>query len=592
MSRRVEVSEEGDLLIIEFPYDRKLLDVVRSLPARRFNPDLKHWYVPIKHMEVVVGRLATQGFEIGETLAERLLEQGMFIEELEKQAERMHRPFLQEERLPPGTWTVAKLNHEVHQILKEAFREEIWIAAEVQSFERNRRRGHAFFELVHRPYQGADPSARVSAVMWGEHREKIEHALREDGADVRLRDGLMVRFLAKADFYTGQGRYQLSVSDIDLAYTSGTIHQNREAILRELDELELLNLNVARPMPAVPLRVGLITSDESDAYADFIDELRTSGFGFEVSFFPAHVQGAHTERSVLGALRYFARHAADFDVVVIARGGGARSDLAYFDTRAIGEAVCRHPVKVLVGVGHQRDQCLLDFIAHSEKTPTAAGQALVSCVAHYMERQYDVQDRMLHATRHKIAQTGAELDATVEHGLRIMAHRLEHYERKMERFTAQFERVGRQRLEREQRRFERVARGIPGAASSRHKIAGVKLDYATQRLENSPRARVFSRRQRDLTQHQQRLERIARGRLEQANHRLERAEALHRVLDPARVLERGFAMVRDQEGRLMRHSGEVKTGEVVTVAWSDGTKKAKIMANSKRKTTTKGSKKT
>lgn len=597
MSRRqIELSEHDEHVIIEFPYDRKLLDVVRSLPARRFNPDLKHWFVPSKHVEVVVGRLAAHEFEIGERLGEMLLEKGMFIEELSRQAERMHRPFLQEERLPPGTWTVAKLNHEVHQILKEAFREEIWIAAEIQSFDRNRRRGHAFFELVHRPYQNADPSARVSAVMWGEHREKIEQALSEDGANVRLRDGLMVRFLVKADFYTGQGRYQLSVSDIDLAYTSGTIHQNRESILRQLDEMELINLNVSKELPDVPLRVGLITSDESDAQADFIDELKSSGFGFDVGFFPSHVQGAHTERSVLGGLDYFARHAAHYDVVVIARGGGARSDLAYFDTRAIGEAVCRHPVKIVVGVGHQRDQCLLDFIAHSEKTPTAAGQAIVTRVSHYMERQYELQDRMIQAAQHRVARTQVEMNVQIEHALRVMTHRLEHYERKMERFTAQFARVGRQQLDREGRRFDRVARGIPQAASALHKVSSVKLDYAARRLEQSPRARVFDRRQRDLRAHQERLERLTRDRLWQATRRVERAEALQRLLDPKRVLERGFALVRRKEAELVRLTSEVSAGDELTIEWSDGSQHVRVeglpaSTSTRKKPTKKRSKK-
>lgn len=312
MSRRLELAEER--VVIEFPYDRKMVELVRSLPGRRFNPTEKTWSVPSQHMEQVVGRLVPHGFELGEELTFALIEMGVVIEELARDVARAHKPFLDEERLPAGTWTVAKLNHEVQQVLRGAFREELWIAAEIQSFDRNRSRGHAFFELVHRPFQGADPSARVTAVMWSDDREHIEQTLADDGGGVRLRDGLMVRFLAQPDFYTGQGRYQLNVSDIDLAYTSGTIHQNREAILRALNEEGLVDLNASKPLVDVPLRVALITSDESDAYADFVDELRLSGYGFQVGFFAAHVQGAHAEESILKALRYFEKHADEYEI--------------------------------------------------------------------------------------------------------------------------------------------------------------------------------------------------------------------------------------------------------------------------------------
>ena len=493
MTRRIEICEQSERVLIEFPYDRKLLDVVRSLPSRRFDREHKRWSVPLEQMEAAVGRLTPHGFELGELVSAALTERGLLLCELERQSRREFQPFLDEARLPPGTWTIASLNREVSDLLRGAFREEFWVAAEIQSFDRNRRGGPAFFELVHRPFLGADPSARVSAVIWPEERAAIEQALKEDGAAVTLRDGLMVRFLARADFYAAQGRYQLSISEIDLAYTSGTIHQNREVILRHLDEQGIINENAGKALQAVPLRVGLITSQGSDALADFIDELRSSGFGFQIGFFPTRVQGAQTEAGVLSALAHFNRHAEAYDVVAIVRGGGARSDLAYFDTVAIGEAICRHRLKVIVGVGHQRDQCLLDFIAHSEKTPTAAGQALVARVQEYIERQNEVEQRLIAATRHRLEQRQAQLGLEAERALRVMGHRLEYYARKVERLGERFEAQTTRRLEREARRFERISRAIPQSARARLQIARVERDFLSRRLEKSPpRARQSS----------------------------------------------------------------------------------------------------
>lgn len=583
MSRTIEL--DGDVVIIRFPFDRKVLDVVRSLPARRFHANEKYWYVPAQHMEQVIGRLMPHGFELGEALMVWLVEQEILVEDLERLARRAHKPFLDEERLPAGTWTVAKLNHEVQQILRDAFREELWIAAEIQSFDRNRRSGHAFFELVHRPYQGADPSARVHAVIWAPDREKIERALDEDGGGVRLRDGLMVRFMARADFYTGQGRYQLTVSDIDLAYTSGTIHQNRENILRELSSEGLIDLNVSKPLVDVPLRVALITSDGSDAYADFVDELRLSGYGFQVGFFAAKVQGAHAEQSILEALRYFAAHADHYDVLVIVRGGGARSDLAYFDTQAIGEAVCRHPLKIVVGVGHQRDQCLLDFIAHSEKTPTAAANAIVEQVVDYLERQYDVQDRILREAEHRIEQERARLSQQIEHALRVMDKTLDQVHRRLDRVALQVVSGVQEKLDKEQRGVERVMQKILQSASGLTRIASVRQGYLAERLTQSTRARVLGRQRASLERQQERLIRAATSRYTRASAALDLASERARLLDPKRVLERGYALIwRGEEvgESFVRHGEGLEVGESLTIQWADGTREVEVKSAQER----------
>ncbi len=575
MSRRLELAEER--VVIEFPYDRKMVELVRSLPGRRFNPTEKTWSVPSQHMEQVVGRLVPHGFELGEELTFALIEMGVVIEELARDVARAHKPFLDEERLPAGTWTVAKLNHEVQQVLRGAFREELWIAAEIQSFDRNRSRGHAFFELVHRPFQGADPSARVTAVMWSDDREHIEQTLADDGGGVRLRDGLMVRFLAQPDFYTGQGRYQLNVSDIDLAYTSGTIHQNREAILRALNEEGLVDLNASKPLVDVPLRVALITSDESDAYADFVDELRLSGYGFQVGFFAAHVQGAHAEESILKALRYFEKHADEYDVLAIVRGGGARSDLAYFDTRAIGESVCKHPLKVVVGIGHQRDQCLIDFLAQSEKTPTAAADAIVEQVEYYLERQYSLQDRVLREAEHIIKEEGIRLEQQVERALRVMTHELEHVERKVDRVAGQVARATRVRLEQEHLGVERVWQKIEQSALSSARMARFKQAYLQERLSQVPGSHTIKRQSRELERYQERLLRVSKASIKTASVKVDRAAERQRLLDPRRVLERGFALIRNaKDDTVIRSAEDTSTNQELVIKWSDGEKKVKV----------------
>lgn len=565
MARVIDIEADASRLSISFPYNRELVDLVRALPSRWFDRESRFWYVPLKEADEVVGRLRNHKFELSEALHAFFAERGVDLDELTAQAKQTHKPFIQPEMLPPGTWTVDRINHKVQEVMRDTFREELWLASEIQSFDRNRRRGHAFFELVHRPHQGGDPSARVSAVLWQDDRERIERALLEDGGDVRLRDGLIVRFLVKPDFYTGQGRYQLTVSDIDLAYTTGTIHQNREAIIRQLDAAGILDKNVSLPFPIMPLRIGLITSDGSDACADFLHELERAGFGYQVTLYPANVQGAKTERSVLRALADFARHAEDFDAVAIVRGGGARSDLAYFDTAAIGKAVCEHPLKVVVGVGHQRDMCLLDLVAHSEKTPTAAAQFFVERVRTYLLAQHELSDHIFLRAQSILRDAKDDVALRSERALRVIGSEVEEHERSLDRLAYAISTQSRSRLASARHRFARLAHSVPAAASRRVDVAQTRMSYARKRVELERVRRTLDKREEALIRAQRKLERVPTRALGKIENTLEqRAEQL-RLLDPRRVLERGFALVINAAGEVVRTQQDVSEGERLRV---------------------------
>ena len=571
MSRRLDIEMEQERIWIEFPFDRGVLEVVRSLPRRQFDRVSKHWWAPLEMAGEVVGRLMGHDFVLSEALGLFLQAQGLVLEDLVRQTRRDHKPFIQEGLMPEGTWTVSTLNQRVQEILRDAFREEVWVASEIQGYDRNRAHGHAFFELIHRPYQGGDPNARITAVVWQEERERIEALLAEDGAGVRLRDGLVVRLLGRVDFYTGQGRYQLTVTGIDLAYTAGTIHQNREAILRHLAELDLLEQNASMPWPLVPRRIGLITSEGSDAYADFVHELARSGLGFEVTLYPVSVQGAKTEASVLEALEYFATRAHRYDAVAIVRGGGARSDLAYFDTKAIAQAVCCHRLKVVVGVGHQRDVCVLDFIAHSEKTPTAAAAAFVTRLGQVLEHTYRVEEAILERASAQLAGAKDQVRFRSEHALRVIEHALGQQARQLSRMTFDISTRARGQVERGRRQLEQAGQQAGQAARGRVERARARADYDTASLSGPRLRRVVARKREGLGALEARLSRASKAQVSRARGEVELGSQTLRLLDPKRVLGRGFAWVRRAGGgELVKEVGEVEVGEKVEVELATG----------------------
>jgi exodeoxyribonuclease VII large subunit len=545
MSRLIDIEHEAQRVCIIFPFDRKLLPVVRSLPERWFDGGTKNWYVPLKHVQHVIGKLSNHHFKLSSDLRSYCEEHLDPVDELLAADGPQDGGPLE---VPDGTYSISELNEEAKLALREKFSDDVWLVGEVQSYDRNRPGGHAYFELVERLAADEDPVARIRAVVFREDRQQIIDALQGAPEAIRLRDGLAVRLSGRVDLYAPQGAYQFIVRGIDPAYTTGEIHQNRERIIKRLEKLGIREDNQKLAWPACPLRVGLITSYESDAYNDFVHELERSGLGFELTVHNANVQGSRTEASVLRGLDYFAGRADDFDVVVIVRGGGSRSDLAYFDTEAIGKAVCEHPLKIVTGVGHQRDQCLLDFISDSQKTPTAAANACVNRVSDFLERAEglfaQIAERAVDSAdteMGRLRQASVQLERAVERCLKIESRRLG-------RVRSEVIFAAKDRMIEGTRHLDRHERAVASAALSKLGSERQKLAFATKQLSADRLERRFQRDLRQLDTWMRRLQRGGKKALTDHERRLDEHIQRLRLLDPQRVLERGFAIVETDAG--------------------------------------------
>ena len=563
--RRIGIEIETERLRIEFPFDRSLVQTVKTLPQRRWDPDQKAWYVPFDHIERVFDTLLDHHFKISHQLRDYCRENHKPIDEIIDGDGEPSGPI----PVPPGTLTVSELNLEAKAVLEEAFDESVWLVGEMQSYDRTKDWRHAFFELVERPSEDADPIAKIQAVMFQRDRERIETKLEGASDDIRLRDGLAIRAKGDVEIYPQSGSYQIVIRDVDPTFTTGKIQQNRQQILDRLEEKGIREKNRELAWPICPLRVGLITSHGSDAHEDFLNELESSGFGFDLTVHHAYVQGDRTEESVLRALEYFEDRAEDFDVVVIVRGGGARSDLAYFDTDAIGEAVCEHPLKVVCGIGHQRDVCLLDHICASQKTPTAAGRTLVERVDAFAARVDEAIEGILDGAERRVRDSRERLGRlSVELGHRV-DRRLNHEERRLADLRSSLSHGARDRLEEERRRVEGAARSLPQLARSASRREKQRLHYVRRRLRPEALRRRFDRESKDLRQLRRRLERAVHARLEREDERLERLAERLRLLDPQQILDRGFSILWN-DGEVVRKPDQAPAGEQLDVRLADG----------------------
>ena len=277
----------------------------------------------------------------------------------------------------PKHYTLYELNSLVRQAIDKSLTQEYWVMAELSEVRENR--GHCYMELIEKAENTNTPTARASAKCWVSTwqmvRPHFEHVTGE-----RVRPGMKLLLQVYPQCHEAYG-FSWIVTDIDPTFTLGDMARRRAEIIRQLKEMGVWELNKELPLPLFTQRIAVISSDTAAGYGDFCRQLIDNeyGFKFTVRLFAATMQGENVERSVIAALDRINAEIDSFDCVVIIRGGGATSDMSGFDSLPLAENVANFPLPVITGIGHDRDECILDMISHTRvKTPTAAAALLIS----------------------------------------------------------------------------------------------------------------------------------------------------------------------------------------------------------------------
>jgi exodeoxyribonuclease VII large subunit len=259
-------------------------------------------------------------------------------------------------------------------LLLDATKKTFWVRAQLVSDKGNRQGGHFYGELVDIDDNG-QTLAKMRVVIWRAEYQKIRQKLLDDGQPDALNGNREICVYCAVRFHEVYG-LQLQVFDVDPTFGESHIDRNRRQILEKLQREGLLDKNKATVLVAAPLRIGLITSANSAACADFTKTLGASPFSFKTLLVAAAMRGQASEGEVVAAIRTLV--ASRVEVICPVRGGGSPLDLACFDSEAIGRAIANCPVPVWVGIGHEIDLTVPDFVAHtSHKTPTAVAEGLV-----------------------------------------------------------------------------------------------------------------------------------------------------------------------------------------------------------------------
>ena len=403
----------------------------------------------------------------------------------------------------------------------------VWVRGEIQTIS-DHRSGHCYMDLVDPDSsRGRErPVLKVNCwrTTWGPIRRMLA------GQGVTLQPGMVVTLRGRVELYAARSQVNFVAAEIDVSALLGRMAAQRAALLKTLETEGLLRRNAGLPVPEVPLVVGLVASPRTEGFEDFLGQLAGSGLAFVVRLAPVQVQGPRAPASIAAALAAVARSACDLTVVV--RGGGAKADLAAFDTEIVARAVADHPLPIWTGIGHTGDQSVTDLVANRAFiTPTACGQELVRRVAAFHETVADAGVRLrhraieameqartghLHARRRLVGSARGQLR---HHGERIVGH----------------------------------ARRL-GVHAHRHVEDGrALLERRVGRLGTLSVAAV--------DRHEERL------------HSLRR---LIGAYDLERQLERGYSLTLDDDGRIVRSVSSLRVGQRLHTRFADGSVHSRV----------------
>lgn len=271
-----------------------------------------------------------------------------------------------------------ELNNLIRGVLSNTFDQLFWIRAEMSDVRINQN-GHCYLEFIEKDSSNKTVTAKARGSIWSNVFKLIKPYFESETGQTFV-SGLKVLVQVSVEFHELYG-YSLNVHDIDPSYTLGDQVRNRALIIKLLEEEGVLTLNKELELPIVSNRIAIISSPTAAGYEDFCDQLdkNENRFIFYTHLFPAVMQGERTETSIISALENIYQHIELFDAVVIIRGGGASSELSSFDSYLLATNCAQFPLPIITGIGHERDDTVLDVVAHTrKKTPTAVAEFLIS----------------------------------------------------------------------------------------------------------------------------------------------------------------------------------------------------------------------
>lgn len=433
---------------------------------------------------------------------------------------------------PPGRriWTVRELVTAVRTHIEREYAD-AWVEGEISNF-RAHDSGHLYFTLK-------DQSSQIRIVMFRSSARLLRF---------RPEDGMQVVVRGRVTIYEDRGELQISAEYLE-PKGAGALQIAFEQLKAKLEAEGLFDATRKKAIPTLPRRIGIVTSPQAAALRDILNILHRRHHTANVLIFPAQVQGEAAPLEVSAGIRYFNK-ARNVDVIIVARGGGSAEDLAAFNHEDLARTIADSHIPIISAVGHETDFTILDFVADLRApTPSAAAELVIRSRQEIEEQAEGLHQRLARAMRYRLLMGRQSLTELAQHGaFARMMEAIHQRQQKLDDLLYRLERAERQKLEQHRRRWEIAA------AAVRHYDVRRRLGGIRQELDAGMAALAAAIKTR-LLEGKSRLEQLA-GQIE--------------ALSPLAVLERGYALVFDSSGKLVKDAARVKIGEEVSARLAHG----------------------
>lgn len=423
-----------------------------------------------------------------------------------------------------------ELNSIVRDVIEMSMPDSYWVEAEL-SEAREGYGGHCYMELIEKDERSNTPIAKAHAACWRNRWMLLRpHFERVTGQQIHA--GMKVLLKVHPQFHENYG-FSWIVDDIDPTYTMGDMARKRQEIIATLKAEGVFELQKELELPMFCQHIAVISSATAAGYGDFCNQLADNEYGlrFVTELYPAIMQGEGVEQSVIRALNRINEEYERWDCVVIIRGGGATSDLSGFDTLELAENVANFPLPIITGIGHERDESVLDMISYQRvKTPTAAAAFLIEHLTRVYARVMDAQETIVNEVKH--------------------------------------------RLQMERMRLERLSNQIPTLFSLVKTKQGAHLDKLMNRMTSAVQDRLsLSHRKMDMLS--SKIQPCIDKKMVKELHRLEMLEQRCKALDPELLLRRGYSITL-KDGKCVRNADELRKGDIIETKFAKGITKSVV----------------
>lgn len=474
--------------------------------------------------------------------------------------------------------TLSELNKQIGEVLAGAFPVGVWVIGEISELKENRN-GHCYLELIEK--QGNEIVARSRATIWS-YTFRMLKPYFETTTGQLFSQGIKILVQVSVEFHPSFG-LSLNIRDIDPVYTLGDMALQRNEIINRLKAEGVFDMNRELDLPMVPQKIAVISSATAAGYQDFINQLQDNkqGFKFYIKLFPATMQGVETVPTIISALEKIYRYENFFDAVVIIRGGGATADLSSFDNYNLAFHVTQFPLPVITGIGHEKDDTIIDMVAHTRlKTPTAVAEFLIAGVDRFGNQLREFETGIIQFAREILTEKQNEL----EEAATSLSYIVKSY---ISAKNSQLGKTGTRMLYSvrhfsmlKEQQSARLKNQIFPALKVLFTVKRNEVEQKTVYLKHDIR-HIFLKRKMIADQLNQQIGQLSEKMLEREKERLHFNENTLRLISPANVLRRGYTITL-REGKIIKSVENLGVGEQIETHFSDGKLESRIIKREKK----------